>query len=122
MKKLKYLSFIFLAVFCLIGCSTSEETTTTQNIVMPESAKAPEVVAFKEALIINFKAKAAARNTPQSSEEKIKTETAVNEASKTFLLANGVSLSELESKTNQEEIYRMAIALYARKTAAISNN
>ena len=89
---------------------------------MPESAKAPEVVSFKEALIINFKAKAAARNTPQSSEEKIKTETAVNEASKTFLLANGVSLSELESKTNQEEIFKMAIALYARKTAAISNN
>lgn len=122
MKKLKYLSFIFLTIFCFTSCSTSEETTTTQNIVMPESAKAPEVVAFKEALIINFKAKAAARNTPQSSEEKIKTETAVNEASKTFLLANGVSLSELESKTNQEEIFKMAIALYARKTAAISNN
>ena len=122
MKKLKYLSFIFLTIFCFTSCSTSEETTTTQNIVMPESAKAPEVVAFKEALIINFKAKAAARNTPQSSEEKIKTETAVNEASKTFLLANGVSLSELESKTNQEEVFKMAIALYARKRAAISNN
>lgn len=124
MKKFKNLSFILLIAICIIACSSNEEAVATSNLVMPESAKAPEVVAFKNALISSIKAKSILQDKSENSVEKTKIETDFFEASKTFLLASGISQDEIESKMsqNKNEIRSLAMALLAKKTAAIPNN
>lgn len=124
MKKIKYIPLLFIAILALFACSTNEEAVTTNSVIMPESAKAPEVITFKNALIENIKAKHEAKDKPENNADKIKIDADFFEASKTFLLASGISQIEVDSKAkqNEAEIQKMALALLAQKTAAIHNN
>ena len=124
MKKIKYIPLLFIAILALFACSTNEEAVTTNSVIMPESAKAHEVITFKNALIENIKAKHEAKDKPENNADKIKIDADFFEASKTFLLASGISQIEVDSKAkqNETEIQKMALALLAQKTAAIHNN
>jgi ribosome-binding protein aMBF1 (putative translation factor) len=128
MKKVQL--FVAFSIFSAIAisttsCSSSEEVANTeQELVLPESAKTPEVNAFKDALIKSVKAKSQLSNRNVNSDESKKIEADMTDASKTFLQANGVSNEELQQKSFQDpsSIRRMAIALLAKQTALTSKN
>ena len=126
MKKIKfYLTVSLFAALMVTSCSSNEEVTSaTPEAKLPESAKAPEVVAFREAFVASIKAKSKLVNTTDESAKIAKVDADITQASITFLQACGVSKAELQSKQVQDptEIRRMAIALLAKKTAIITNN
>ena len=126
MKKTSiFLSAVFASITLGISsCNSSEEITQVSQVSLPESAKAPEVIAFQKALIDHVKNKSQLNLSETATDAKAKNTEALNNASKTFLLANGYSLEELQSKSAQDskELYRMALALYAKKTQITTNN
>lgn len=126
MKKLNFFVAVSLfATLIMTSCSSNEEiTNATPVATLPESAKSPEVIAFREAFVASIKAKSKLANLEGKNAKMAQVDAEIIEASKTFLEASGVSKSELQSKASQDpsELRRMAIALLAQKTAIISNN
>ena len=120
-----FLAVLFVTISLgITSCNTSEEAMQGTQTVLPESAKAPEVIAFQKALNEHVKNKSQLNLSDNATDAKAKNTEALNNASKTFLIANGYNIEELQSKSAQDpkELYRMALALYAKKTQITTNN
>lgn len=119
------MAVVLFATFTLFSCSSNEEASTAKpEFRLPESAKSPEVITFRNAFVASIKAKSRSGNSQETSAEIAKSEAEMTESSKTFLEANGFFKIELQTKEapDPSEIRRMALALLAKKTAIIFNN
>lgn len=115
MKKTKIvLAFVVTILITAVSCNSTEEIVTKSEpqTILPASAKEPSVVAFRKAMISSQK-----EFVLESEKGNVKNETTLLQASKTFLAANGVNVSNQDDAT----ICETAIDLYASKTQIIIN-
>lgn len=128
MKKKLFLKNLFMFSIVTIGltsCSSEENITSKTELVAPASSKTPEIIAFQNALIQQMKD----RNQPENknadvSAQSMKNNAKVIDTAKELLIANGVSESNILSKTkgNEAAIRSLALKILAEQTKITSNN
>jgi uncharacterized protein YcfL len=120
MKKTKIvLAFVVTILITAVSCNSTEEIVTKSEpqTILPASAKEPSVVAFRKAMISSQKEFVLESEKGNEKQANVKNETTLLQASKIFLAANGVNVSNQDDAT----ICETAIDLYASKTQIISN-
>jgi len=87
MKKLIFVAASLFVTMAsgITSCSSEEAVAAPAQVSLPESAKSPEVIAFRTAFVANIKAKSNMANETGNPDELAAIKASILEASKTFL-------------------------------------
>jgi hypothetical protein len=119
MRFLKTFTLITLIAAC-VSCASEDEITSTTDSVFPEAAKTVEMTNFRNSLIQMMKFKHSDISKTASDPNKIEeaSQEIILADAKKLLIANGISISEFNSKSKEDnsKIISLALKLYAEKT------
>lgn len=125
MKKINLFVVAFLlATLTFASCSSTDLLANDESVArLPASADSPAVNTFRQEFVYNIKVKSLIENDAGRTAELEAANAKMTKASKVFLKANGISLTNFDNNDkDSQEIRRIAIALFAKQTAIISNN
>ncbi len=119
--KRKYYFMIVLMVSSLAvlttSCSSEENTVAPTVAVAPAAARAPEVLAFREAMINQIKERSKMGKQANEASAEMKENRQIVDAARKLLLATGQTQEELQSKTANSNAVLISMALkeYAKQ-------